>query len=231
MATGFSSKLRLTSSESALETADGFYRHCECRSGNYLLQSVHGALGEHRQYAERPLCAMNRRCRPTDAHACASFKQWLSRNSRSARSASASSKGRSCRHCSDRRKSQAGRNSASRHRTRNNLGLDRYTKGGGCGSPSAKRKLSGRQLEGCYSVADDSPAGSRIRASVANAVSAPSMSLPSRARSIIATCSSAISRSTTTARSAPACRARSASSPSTRCTGRKRRIVKRIVIR
>ena len=120
MATGFSSKLRLTSSESALETADGFYRHCECRSGNYLLQSVHRALGEHRQYAERPLCTINRRCRPTDAHACASFKQWLSRNSRSARSASASSKGRSCRHCSDRRKSQAGRNSASRHRTRNN---------------------------------------------------------------------------------------------------------------
>jgi len=173
MATGFSSKLRLTSSESALETADGFYRHCECRSGNYLLQSVHGALGEHRQYAERPLCTMNRRCRPTDAHACASFKQWLSRNSRSARSASASSKGRSCRHCSDRRKSQAGRNSASRHRTRNNLGLDRYTKGGGCGPPSAKPKLSGRQLEGCYSVADDSPAGSRIRASVAPAVYEP----------------------------------------------------------
>ena len=154
----------------------------------------------------------------------------ISRNSRSARSASASSKGRSCRHCSDRRKSQAGRNSASRHRTRNNLGLDRYTKGAGCGSPCAKPKLSGRQLEGRYSVADDSPPGSRIRASAANAVSAPSMSLPSRARSIIATCSSAISRSTTTARSAPACRARSASSPSIRCTGRKRRIVKRIVI-
>ncbi len=30
-----------------------------------------------------------------------------------------------CRHCSDHRKSQAGRNSASHHRTRNNLGLDR----------------------------------------------------------------------------------------------------------
>jgi hypothetical protein len=45
----------------------------------------------------------------------------ISRNSRSARSASASSKGRSCRHCSDHRKSQAGRNSASRHRTRNNF--------------------------------------------------------------------------------------------------------------
>jgi hypothetical protein len=93
----------------------------------------------------------------------------ISRNSRSARSASASSKGRSCRHCSDRRKSQAGRNSASRHRTRNNLGLDRYTKGAGCGAPCAKPKLSGRKLEGCYSVADDSPAGSRSRASVAPA--------------------------------------------------------------
>ena len=93
----------------------------------------------------------------------------ISRNSRSARSASASSKGRSCRHCSDHRKSQAGRNSASRHRTRNNLGLDRYTKGAGCGAPCAKPKLSGRKLEGCYSVADDSPAGSRSRASVAPA--------------------------------------------------------------
>jgi hypothetical protein len=93
----------------------------------------------------------------------------ISRNSRSARSASASSKGRSCRHCSDHRKSQAGRSSASRHRTRNNLGLDRYTKGAGCGAPCAKPKLSGRKLEGCYSGADDSPAGSRSRASVAPA--------------------------------------------------------------
>jgi hypothetical protein len=97
----------------------------------------------------------------------------ISRNSRSARSASASSKGRSCRHCSDRRKSQAGRNSASRHRTRNNLGLGRYTKGAGCGAPCAKPKLSGRKLEGCYSVADDNPAGSRSRASVAPAVYEP----------------------------------------------------------
>jgi hypothetical protein len=95
----------------------------------------------------------------------------ISHNSRLARSASASSKGRSCRHCSDRRKSQAGRNSASRHR--NNLGLDRYTKGAGCDAPCAKPKLSGRKLEGCYSVADDSPAGSRSRASVAPAVYEP----------------------------------------------------------
>ena len=176
MATGFSSKLGLTSSESAHETADGFHRHCECRRGNYLLQCVSPftALAEHRQHAERPLCALNRRCRPTDAHACASLSNsLLSRNSRSARSASASSKGRSCRHCSDRHKSQAGLNSASRHRTRNNLGLDRYTKGAGCGSPCAKPRLSGRQLEGCYSVADDSPAGSRIRASEAPAVYEP----------------------------------------------------------
>jgi hypothetical protein len=93
----------------------------------------------------------------------------ISHNSRSARSASASSKGRSCRHCSDHRKSQAGRNSASRHRTRNNLGLDRYTRGAGCDAPCAKPKLSGRKLEGCYSGADDSPAGSRSRASVAPA--------------------------------------------------------------
>ena len=97
----------------------------------------------------------------------------ISRNSRSARSASASSKDLSCRHCSDRRKSQAGRNSASRHRTRNNLGLGRYTKAAGCGAPCAKPKLSGRKLEGCYSVADDNPAGSRSRASVAPAVYEP----------------------------------------------------------
>jgi hypothetical protein len=93
----------------------------------------------------------------------------ISHNSRSARSASASSKGRSCRHCSDHRRSQAGRNSASRHRTRNNLGLDRYTKGAGCDAPCAKPNLSGRKLEGYYSVADDSPAGSRSHASVAPA--------------------------------------------------------------
>ena len=97
----------------------------------------------------------------------------ISRNSRSARSASASSKGRSCRHCSDRRKSQAGRNSASRRRTRNSSGLDRYTRGAGCGAPCAKPKLSGRRLEGCYSVAVDSPAGNRSRASVAPAVYEP----------------------------------------------------------
>jgi hypothetical protein len=97
----------------------------------------------------------------------------ISRNSRPARSASASSKGRSCHHCSDRRKSRAGRNNASRHRTRNNLGLDRYTKGARCDAPCAKPKLSGRNLEGCYSVADDSPAGSRSRASVAPAVYEP----------------------------------------------------------
>ena len=97
----------------------------------------------------------------------------ISRNSRPDRSASASSKGRSCRRCSDRRKSQAGRNSASRHRTRNNLELDRYTKGAGCGAPCAKPKPSGSKLEGCYSVAADSRAGSRIRASVAPAVYEP----------------------------------------------------------
>jgi hypothetical protein len=93
----------------------------------------------------------------------------ISHNSRSARSASASSKGRSCRHCSDHRKSQAGRNNAIRHRTRNNLGLDRCTKGAGCDAPCAKLNLSGRKLEDCYSVADDSPAGSRSHASVAAA--------------------------------------------------------------
>jgi hypothetical protein len=65
---------------------------------------------------------MSRRCRQMDARAV--FKDSLiSRNSRSARSASASSRGRSCPHCSYRRKSQAGRNSASCHRTRNNVGL------------------------------------------------------------------------------------------------------------
>jgi hypothetical protein len=123
---------------------------------------------------ERPLRAMSRRCRQTDAPRARCLSDSLiSRNSRSARSASASSKGRSCRHCSDRRKSQAGRNSASRHRTRNNLGLDRYTKGASCDAPCAKPKLSGRKLEGCYSVADDSPAGSRSRASVAPAVYEP----------------------------------------------------------
>jgi hypothetical protein len=97
----------------------------------------------------------------------------ISRNSRSDRSASASSKGRSCRHCSDRRKSQAGRNSASRHRTRNNVVLGRYTRGAGFGAPCAKPKLSVRKLEGCYSVAGDNPAGSRSRASVAPAVYEP----------------------------------------------------------
>jgi len=97
----------------------------------------------------------------------------ISRNSRPARSASASSKDQNCRHCSDRRKSQAGRNSASRHHSRNNLGPDRYTRGAGCDAPGAKTKLSGSKLEGCYSVAVDSPAGNRIRASVAPAVYEP----------------------------------------------------------
>ena len=115
--------------------------------------------------------------RPLPANGCTRARSLsdslISRNSRSARSASASSKGRSCRHCSDRRKSRAGRNSASRHRTRNNLGLDRYTRDAGCGAPCAKPQLSACKLEGCYSVAVDSPAGSRSRASVAPAVYAP----------------------------------------------------------
>ena len=117
-----------------------------------------------------------RREPPLPANGCtrrSSGDGLISRNSRPARSASASSTGRSCRRCSDRRKSRAGRNSASRHRTRNIVGLDRYTKGAGCGAPCAKPKLSGRKAEWCYSVADDSPAGSRIRASVAPAVYEP----------------------------------------------------------
>ena len=97
----------------------------------------------------------------------------ISRNSRPVRSAFASSKDRSCRHCSGRRKSQAGRNSASRHRTRNNLGPDRYTRGAGRGAPGAKTKLSGSKPEGCCSVAADSRAGSRSRASVAPAAYEP----------------------------------------------------------
>jgi hypothetical protein len=149
---------------------DGYARSRQARLGTSLCP----VAGPNTTRIERPLCAMSRRCRQTDAHARVSLSNSLiSRNSRSARSASASSKGRSCRHCSDRRKSQAGRNSASRHRTRNNLGLDRYTKDAGCGAPCAKPKLSGRKLEGCYSVADDSPAGSRSRASVAPDVSEP----------------------------------------------------------
>jgi len=97
----------------------------------------------------------------------------ISRNSRSARSASASSKGRRCRHCSDRHKSRAGQNSASRHRTRNIAGPDRYTSDAGSGAPCAQPQPSGRKLEGYYSVAVDSPAESRSRASVAPAVFEP----------------------------------------------------------
>jgi hypothetical protein len=123
----------------------------------------------HGRFAPQAAGRWYKRC----ARARSLSKSLISRNSRSARSASASSKGQSCRHCSDRRKSQAGRNSASRHRTRNNLGLDRYTKDAGCGAPCAKPKLSGRNLEGCYSAADDSPAGSRSRASVAPGVYEP----------------------------------------------------------
>ena len=95
----------------------------------------------------------------------------ISRNSRSGQSACASSKGRSCRHCSGRRKSLAGRNSASRHRIRNNSGPDRYTRDAGYFVPRAKPQLSACKPAGCYSVAADSPAGSRSRASVASAVS------------------------------------------------------------
>ena len=115
-------------------------------------------MAEHRTCHET-------RCRQTDARTRPSSHGVLSRNSRPARSASASSTGRNCRHCSGRRKSRAGRNSASRRRTRNIVGLDRYTNGAGCGAPCAKPKLSQRKAEWCYSVADDSRAGSRIRAS------------------------------------------------------------------
>src|SRR5215470_8629006 len=50
---------------------------------------------------------------------------------------------------------------------------DRCTKGAGCGPPCAKPKLSGRKLEGCCSVADDSPGGSRSRANEVLVVYAP----------------------------------------------------------
>ncbi len=97
----------------------------------------------------------------------------ISRNSRSARSASESSKGRSCRHCSDRRKSRAGRNSASRHHIHSNSGPDRCTRDAGSAAPIANSQLSGRKVEGCCSGADGSPGGSRNRASAAVVVYEP----------------------------------------------------------
>jgi hypothetical protein len=94
----------------------------------------------------------------------------ISRNSRSVRWVSASSTDQSCRHCSGRRQSRAGQNSASRHHTRNNEEPGQYTKGAVRGSPNAASHLSGRKVEGCCSAADGSPAGSRSHASVAPAV-------------------------------------------------------------
>jgi hypothetical protein len=93
----------------------------------------------------------------------------ISRNSRSARSVSASSTVRSCRHCSGRRQSRACRNSASRRHTRNNEGPGQYTKGAVRGLPNAAWHLSGRKVEGCCSAADDCPEGSRSHANVAPA--------------------------------------------------------------
>ena len=102
----------------------------------------------------------------------------ISRNSKSARSVSVSNTVRSCRHCSDRRRSRAGRNSASRHHTRSNEELGQYTKGAVRGSPNAASHLSGRKVEGCCSAADGSPAGSRTHASVAT--TAYELAQPSR---------------------------------------------------
>jgi hypothetical protein len=93
----------------------------------------------------------------------------ISRNSRPARSVSVSSTDQSCRHCSGRRKSRAGRNSASRHHTRNNEGPGQYTRDVARGAPYAAPRDPGKRAEGCCSVADDSPAGSRSRASAAAA--------------------------------------------------------------
>ena len=77
-------------------------------------------------------------------------RRLVSRNSRSARSVSASSTVRSCRHCTDRRKSRAGRNSASRHHTRNNEEPGQYTKVSVRGSPNAASHLSGRKVAGRF---------------------------------------------------------------------------------
>src|SRR5712675_2326136 len=49
-------------------------------------------------------------------------------------------------------------------RTSPELGIGSIYQGRRCDASCAKPKLSGRKLEGCYSLADDSPAGSRSRA-------------------------------------------------------------------
>jgi hypothetical protein len=77
---------------------------------------------------------------------------------------------RSCRHCNGRRKSRAGRNSTTRHHIRNNEAPGRYTNGAVRGSLNAASHLSGRKVEGCCSVAVDSPAGNRSHARLAPAV-------------------------------------------------------------
>jgi hypothetical protein len=66
----------------------------------------------------------------------------ISRNSRPARSVSASSTGRNRRHCIGRGKNRAGRNSATRRHIPDNEELDQYTRGAvGC-SPSAASHFS-----------------------------------------------------------------------------------------
>jgi hypothetical protein len=111
---GFASRCKLTSKR----VPRGFHHWRFAYAGPGVRRSTTGPASANPSH-ERP-------CQQTDTRARSSSNSLISRDSRSTRSASASSKGQSCRHCSDHRKSQAGRNSASRHR--DNLGLGRYTK-------------------------------------------------------------------------------------------------------
>jgi hypothetical protein len=100
-------------------------------------------------------------------------RRTISRNSRPARSGSASSTVRSCRRCSGRRRSRAGRNSTGCHHTRNNGGSGRYTRGAGRGVRCAAPWGPDRTVEDCCSAADDNPAGNRSHANSTPAAYGP----------------------------------------------------------
>ena len=99
----------------------------------------------------------------------------ITRNSRPGRSASGSSTDRRCRHCSDRRKSRAGRNNASRRHSRNIAASGRCTRAAGSAAPAAAAHPSGHTAAACCSAAAGTPAGNH-----SHAISAPAASEPVR---------------------------------------------------
>ena len=118
------SKIRGTASQPGAQSLWAIQAGRVCRCAERNLAKPRRRRRDQRQLSFQTNCPGARGC-----HMATTRRGDISRNSRPARSVSASSTAQSCRHCSGRDKSRAGRNSTSCHHTRNNGEPDQYTRG------------------------------------------------------------------------------------------------------